>query len=401
MLQATTIKTIEATTSQQVVEAITEAIDSAVPIVDYGVAHEELGEAPPEPHTRLRQRGGVIEHDIPQMMVRVAAGCTIGDLHRALASAGQFLAIDADDDMTVGEVLAQNVNGPLQIGFGPTRELVQRLILVDGLGRTHTLARDDTGPPAHPGLMNAVIGGLGELGVITEATLRVHAMPPGTLGVDLSLDNPQRIDDLLPKWMATDAKPAWLMLTKEDHRYVCRFAFFGSSGTCMLKLRSLEALLQGTMGVRTIGTGSDTFERDRLRRGTRGAWRRVVPAMVEVVVPNDSSGFICRALAEHPRTDPDRQVEAFPAQGTVFVGGPLNPDATRRLDEQIAHVIQPVGGYRVWHRTPIGAEDLPVCAPMPDDYAARCRRKAELDPHGILNPGRFLRTDAEGSDGSA
>jgi len=80
-------------------------------------------------------------------------------------------------------------------------------------------------------------------------------------------------------------------------------------------------------------------------------------------------------------------------QGAVYVGGPLNPDAARRLDAQIDHVTQPVEGSRVWHRMPIGTDDLTPCAPLPDDYAQRCALKRTLDPHGVLNPGRFLRSD--------
>lgn len=394
MLQAEANPTIQATNEAQVVRAIETAIESGVPLIDYGVVHATLGHRSPQTHTRLEQSGGVIEHDAEAHTVRVAGGCTIGDLHRTLASAGQFLALDAEDDQTISEVLAHHEHGPLRVGYGELRGMVLALTLVDGRGKTHHLTRQEPTTIEGRNLLYEVIGGLGELGVITEATLRTHPVPPGTLGVDLSLDDPQRIDDLLPRWLETDARPDWLMLTKEDHRFVCRLGYFGTSGQCMLKLRSLETLLHSGLGVRIIGTGSDTFERDRLRRGMRGAWRRVVPALVEVRVPASSTGFICHALAEHPRTDPDRQVEAYPVQGAVYVGGPLNPDAARRLDAQIDHITQPVGGCRAWHRMPIGTDDLMPCAPLPEDYDARCALKRALDPHGVLNPGRFLRQDA-------
>lgn len=398
MSETTINPVLEATTEAQVVEAVNDAIHTGVPLVDYGIAHEGLGHAPPQPHTLLRQRGHVIEHYRDDFAVRVAAGCTMGELHHALTDAGQFLPIDAEDAMTVGEVIAHNVYGPLRVGFGAVRDLLLGLSFVDGRGKVNRVGGRTVKNVAGYDVTRLMVGALGELGVITEATLRTSAVPPGTLGIDLSLDDPQRLDELIPQWLTTDAKPSWLMTTKDDHHYVARLAFFGSSGGCMTQLRSLESLLDRVPGVRILGTGSDTFERDRLRRAARSAWRGVAPALVKIVVPPANTGFICRALIEHPPNDPERQVEAYPAHGTTFVGGPLSPDAARRLDEQIAHIIQPVAGFRVWHRRPSAAVDIAPFAPPPEDFDILCQIKSTMDPHGIFNPGRFHLTDGD-SDG--
>ena len=114
MTEATVNPTIEATSAEQVADAVRNAVASGVPLVDYGVAHEGLGNAPPSVHTRLQQRGGVIEHYRDDFTVRVSAGCPFGELHRELVQAGQFLPIDADDDLTIGEIVTHNVFGPLR-----------------------------------------------------------------------------------------------------------------------------------------------------------------------------------------------------------------------------------------------------------------------------------------------
>ncbi len=395
MTEATANRSIDTTTADQVAASVLGAIQSQTPLVDYGLAHRGLGHAPPTAHTKLRQHGGVIEHYRDDFTVTVNAGCTLGDLHRELVKAKQFLPVDAEDDLTIGEVITHNVHGALRVSYGGPRDLLLGLSYVDGLGRHITVGGRTVKNVAGYDVTRLMVGSLGELGVVTSATLRTYALPAGTVGVDLKLEDPQVMDEFLPQWLLTDARPAWLMMTKEDKKYVARIAYFGTSVACMTQLRSLETLLQRRRGISLAGTGADTFERDRLRRDTRGAWRRIVPAMAKVVVPPDHTGFICRALAEHPAGDPDRQVEAFPMHGVVYVGGPLNPDAARRLDEQIAHITQPMAGFRVWYQRPTGAPDIEPVSPMPSDYAMLCRLKATMDPHNVLNPGRFLVPNTE------
>jgi len=391
MTEATAQRSIDTTTPQQVAAAVRAAIESQTPLADYGVAHRGLGHPPPEVHTLLTQHGGVLEHYADDFAVRAAAGCSVGDLHRELRQAGQFLPVDADDDVTLGEVITHNVFGALRVSYGGPRDLLLGLSYIDGLGRAITVGGRTVKNVAGYDVTRLMVGSLGELGILTGATLRTYATPPGALGIDLKLKDAQLIDEFLPRLLAADAGPAWLMMTKQDQSYVVRMSYFGTTAVCMTQLRSLETLIDRTHGVSIAGTGADTFERDRLRRTMRGSWRRVVPAMVRVVVPPDQAGFICKALAQKPAGDPERQIEAFPVHGVVWVGGPLDADAARRLDQQIAHVTQPVGGFRVWHQRPTAADDIAPVQPLPPDYAALCALKATMDPHGVLNPGRFLR----------
>lgn len=395
MTEATAQREIQTTDAEQVAAAVRSAIDTGTPLVDYGLAHGGLGHPPPAVHTRLAQQSGSIEHHVEDFTVDAAAGCTLGELHRELGRHGQFLPLNADDDITLGEVIAHNVFGALRVSYGGPRDLLLGLSYVDGEGRLIKVGGRTVKNVAGYDVTRLMVGSLGELGIITRATLRTYAVPAGALGIDLKLDDAQLVDEFLPRLLATDASPAWLMMTKEEHDYVLRLSYFGTTAVCMTQLRSLETLIDRTPGIKIAGTGSDTFERDRLRRTMRGSWQRVVPAMVRVVVPPDQTGFMCRALAEKPAGDPERQIEAFPMHGTILVGGPLDADAARRLDQQIDHATQPVGGFRVWHQRPTTADDIAPVTPMPPDYDTLCALRATMDPHGVLNPGRFLRTGGQ------
>src|SRR5260370_7876746 len=72
----------------------------------------------------------VIEHAAGDLVARVQAGATIGQLASALASAGQQLALDAPADATVGGVVATGTAGPRRFRYGPPRDLLVGLTMV-------------------------------------------------------------------------------------------------------------------------------------------------------------------------------------------------------------------------------------------------------------------------------
>jgi glycolate oxidase FAD binding subunit len=119
------------------------------------------------------------------MTATVEAGCTIADLQNQLALRGQRLAVDPlwPDRATVGGVLATNDNGSLRAAFGSLRDLILgvTVALPDG-----TLARSGgkvVKNVAGYDLPKLMVGALGTLGVITQATFRLHPRPQATKAI--------------------------------------------------------------------------------------------------------------------------------------------------------------------------------------------------------------------------
>ena len=121
---ATTNRTVELNSPEALVDLVRDCLEQQTPIVNYGVGHRDLGNCPPAEHVKLIQRGGVIEHYQRDFTVRAAAGITIGELQKALAPTGQFAPVDADDDITLGEVIDHNVYGQLRVQYGAMRDLL-------------------------------------------------------------------------------------------------------------------------------------------------------------------------------------------------------------------------------------------------------------------------------------
>lgn len=384
--------TLEACDVDTVVAAVQRAIDTGVPLVSYGRAHADLGYPPPTPHTRFTFVGDAIDHDARDLVVRVDAGCTLGKLQAALAEQGQFLPIDGDARLTLAEMVDHDVYGPLRTGYGRLRDQLLGLSFVDGEGRLVKVGGRTVKNVAGYDVTKLLVGAMGELGILTEVTLRTATIPPATLIVDLAVREPQQLDDFQTTWLTAEAAPAWAVLSYDHDACTLRVGYHGTSRACHVQLRSLETLKDQMTDVRITGSDEYGFDEDQRERTAASTWRNDIPALVKIIVPPASSGFVCQSLMLSPGGEPPRQIEAYPFHGSIYVGGTLDAEQARRLDEQIAHVILPVGGVRIWQRRPRGAESIEPFPSPTSDWSVLQRIKQTLDPHGIFNPGRYLPT---------
>jgi len=97
--------------------------------------------------------------------VRVRAGTRVRDVNRALLKRGLAIAaLPSHDAQSVAGILSTDVHGTgRDIGF--VSHSVMALRVTDGRGKVHDVGRDDV-------LFRAAIGGIGAVGVITQASLR-------------------------------------------------------------------------------------------------------------------------------------------------------------------------------------------------------------------------------------
>ena len=119
----------------------------------------------------------IIEHAAGDLVARVQAGATIGQLAAALASAGQQLALDAPSDATVGGVVATGTAGPRRFRYGAPRDLLIGLTVVRADGVIAHSGGKVVKNVAGYDLGKLFSGSQGTLGLITEATFRLHPRP--------------------------------------------------------------------------------------------------------------------------------------------------------------------------------------------------------------------------------
>jgi len=327
----------------------------------------------------------VLEHAWADLTATVEAGCSVARLQAALAEHGQRLALDPlwPERATIGGILATSDDGPLVARFGSLRDLIIgiTLALPDG-----TLAKSGgkvVKNVAGYDLPKLATGSFGTLAVITQAAFRLHPLPRDTRTLTFAAPAVEPLCELALAIQGSHLAFVALQL---------RAAGSGAS--------ALDVGFEGTRA------GLDAQERAVLRlaagvaradppplvwRAREELWRGREPGVTGKfsVLPSQLAEFC--AMVREVALAWSLVAQALGVGHVRLEGGGGPGDALVGALEQLRADLEARGGTLVLLRCPQDVKSRLDVWGSPGDALPLMRRvKAQLDPVGILNPGRFV-----------
>jgi glycolate oxidase FAD binding subunit len=340
----------------------------------------------------MRRLNRVVEHAWGDMTATVEAGCTFQQLEETLAEHGQRLALDPlwPGRATIGGVLATNDSGPLRIRFGSLRDLVigVTLALPDG-----TLAKSGgkvVKNVAGYDLPKLATGALGTLGVITQAIFRLHPVPKETRTLSFSISDNQGVHALLLAIHDCNMVPTGVQVRA------------GSSAAPVIDLRfegtqtGCEAQIEQTMAIASASQRIDSPA--NVWQSHLEVWGVAEASVVckFTFLPADLGNLLDEIKSELTKLGSTWRVVAQ----TVGVGylriesrGIESQDHASLLPvfQDLRKKLETRSGSLVLLRCPLEMKkQIDVWGTAGDTLPLMKSIKAQFDPTGVLNPGRFL-----------
>jgi glycolate oxidase FAD binding subunit len=344
----------------------------------------------------------VLAHEPADLTLSVEGGATLEGLNAILGAHRQFLPLDpAHPELsTIGGLIATGAAGPYRARYGTMRDLLLGVTVVradgtvvKGGGRVVKNVSGYDIPKLH-------VGALGTLGVVVEAHLRLHARPAeerswvfGFGSAEAALDAALEARDTpiivsrcqiltagaLRALGESEPPDAALAVTigsvpEAVHAQGARLADVVSrSGSAAIEVPDADAFWRR---VADLTWAEDPARHLALRIGVRPSDTVKALRAVEAAQP---AGATLRATIDvatgvlHAASNP--------------IGGAQSVGLVTRVREALA----PLGGSCVIEHAPV--EVLPTLDVWGDVGPAlepMRRLKGELDPAGVLNPGRFV-----------
>jgi glycolate oxidase FAD binding subunit len=173
--------TFASSTGQAVVERIHEARTARTPLrISAGGHWLDAGRPCPATETLdLSGCSGVVEYEPGDLTLTARAGTSLADLAAITRAEGQWLPLDPSGPAggTLGATVATASAGPLSSAFGTPRDQVLGCEIVTGAGRVVRAGGRVVKNVAGFDLVRLSIGAWGTLGVITELSVRLRALP--------------------------------------------------------------------------------------------------------------------------------------------------------------------------------------------------------------------------------
>ena len=328
----------------------------------------------------LQQESGVTSYVPADLTITARAGTSLSEIATTTGERNQWLPLDpyGSADGTIGATIATASAGPLSSSFGLARDLVLGLEFVNGRGEVVRAGGKVVKNVAGFDLSRLLTGSWGSLGVITEITLRLYALPEVDRSFVINLSGSEKqITSLLRALGTVPISPFAFQLVSGS---ISRALGVSEEPIGIIRFGGNSAAVKAQAAV--LGQVANTLETDvstwlRLRQLEMGAHttlrisslpQRVVAATARILTDDVNGVF----------------TSIDPRRGVIRVVAGATTD-TASSSELAAGVVQSDSSELVFEKLPAELWPIVSASVVADPLSQGVKRA--YDPHNILNPG--------------
>ncbi len=331
----------------------------------------------------------VVEHAWADLTVTVEAGCPVAALQATLAEHGQRLAADVlwPERATIGGILATNDSGALRLRYGGLRDLIIGVTLALPDGTLAASGGKVVKNVAGYDLPKLATGSLGTLGIIARATFRLHPLPRHTRTLTVRARSPSELQGLMLAILDSQLAPAAVQTRlAADSALEADVLLEGTEAGLAAQAAALHKLVGDT--ALAHGDPSVWDARERLWEATGGGTTSGVAIAKLSVLPADLAAT-AHAIAGLAAARGGSWRGVVQATGLGWLRLEAASAELPAMLRELRTMVEGRGGSLVIARQP-GGEQLDAWGDPGDAVPLMRALKQQLDPHGTLNPGRFV-----------
>jgi glycolate oxidase len=407
-------------TTEEVSAVLRVCWEEGVPVVPRGSGTSLAGGAMPTADCVIlgvARMNAVIETDFENRFIRVQSGRTNLSVSGAVEAEGFFYAPDPSSQLAcaIAGNIAMNSGGAHCLKYGVTTNNLLGVRLVQMDGTVVTLG----GPWGEPGgldLLGVVCGSEGQLGVVTEAWLRILPKPEGARPVLMGFDSNEVAGACVADIIKAGVLPVAIEFMDRMLIRVCEdFAHAGypdCEALLIVEVEGSEAEIDEQLAlIKAIAArhnpvalieAADEGQAKRIWLGRKSAFSAIGKIndymCLDGTIPVSSLPYVLRRIGELSQ-------EHRLAVGNVFHAGdgnmhplilydankPGDLETCERMGADILKLCVEVGGCLTGeHGVGIEKRDLMGVQFAPADMEAQMRVKDVFDPKWLLNPAKVF-----------
>lgn len=408
--------------AEEVCRIVRAAAEQRVPVIGYGAGTSLEGNAAAvAPDTLMidfSRMNQIVEVVADDLLAVVQPGVTREQLNEQLRTTGLFFPVDPGANATIGGMIATRASGTTTVRYGNMRDNLLALKVVSATGdliQTGTRARKSA---AGYDLTHLFAGSEGTLGMIVEATLRLHGQPEHIVSASWDFDTVEGAVDTVIQTIQSGVAIARMELLDTRAVVACNhqsrlglrecptlFLEFHGSETGIAEQLEIVRMLGEANGGGTLHSATATEERNALwkaRHHLLWASRAMVPGaqawITDICVPiSRLAEAISRAETMIEASGLFAPILGHVGDGNFHVFFILHPDdelswqkAAAINESMIDHALSVGGTCTGEHGIGLGKRDALLRENGEPSVELMRQIKRALDPAGILNPGKIF-----------